>query len=70
MMVSAGHFFLLAFSMTRRVAPVRPMMDSVMRGCVEDTAEDTEVPEELCVDEELVDEVELGVDQHLGRGDG
>lgn len=44
------------------------MVHPVVRGCVQDLAQDSKVPEELRVDEELVDEVELGVDQHLGGG--
>ena len=51
-------------------SPVGPVVHPVVRGCVEDLAENPEVPEELRVDEELVDEVELGVDKHLGGGDG
>ena len=42
----------------------------MVRGGVEHLAEDPKVPQELRVDEELVDEVELGVDKHLGGGDG
>ena len=44
------------------------MVHPVVRGCVQDLAQNSKVPEELRVDEELVDEVELGVDQHLGGG--
>ena len=51
-------------------SPVGPVVHPVVRGCIEDLAENPEVPEELRVDEELVDEVELGVDKHLGGGDG
>ena len=45
-------------------------MHPVVRGCVQDITENSKVPEELRVDEELIDEVELGVDQHLGGGNG
>ena len=44
------------------------MVDAVVRGRVEDAAEGPEVAQQLGVDQELVEEVELGVHQHLGRG--
>ena len=49
---------------------VGPVVDSVVRGRVEEEAEGPEVAHQLRVDQELVEEVELGVDQHVGGGHG
>ena len=40
-------------------------MNPVMRGGVEEETQGPEVSYQLSVDQELVEEVELGVDQHL-----
>ena len=49
---------------------VGPVVDSVVRGRVEEEAEGPEVAQQLGVDQELVEEVELGVHQHVGGGHG
>ena len=44
------------------------MMNSVVRGSVEDVPQYSQVSHQLSVNEELVDEVELWVDDHLRGG--
>ena len=44
------------------------MMNSVVRGSVEDVSQYSQVSHQLSVNEELVDEVELWVDDHLRGG--
>ena len=51
------------------VLPVGTMVHPVVRCCVQDIAKRSQVTQQLCVDQELVEEVELWVNQHLRGGD-
>ena len=44
-------------------------MYSVVLGRVENILQGTEIPDDLGVDPELEEQVELGMNQHLGRRD-
>ena len=48
---------------------VSSVVDPVMRGRVEEEAQGPQVSYQLSVEEELVEEIELRVDQHLGGRD-
>ena len=49
-----------------QAVPVGAVVDPVVRGRVEDQAQRPEVSYQLGVDQELVEEVKLGMDHHLG----